>query len=87
MDFPHEKLHFICEIGEGSFGKVFLAKADGIMEEEVTTLVAVKTSVGKESPLKIISVNLFYPIRPDFTIGYTWLHIFIYLISFCRVPT
>ena len=49
MDYPKERLHFIREIGEGSFGKVFLAEADGIVEEELTTLVAVKTSVGKGS--------------------------------------
>ncbi|RWS06380.1 BDNF/NT-3 growth factors receptor-like protein, partial [Dinothrombium tinctorium] len=40
---PHEKLSYIQHLGEGAFGKVFLATVDFLTPDEPTTLVAVKT--------------------------------------------
>ena len=45
-EFPFEKLHFIRELGQGAFGTVLLADADGILEEGVKTLTAVKLLKG-----------------------------------------
>ena len=62
-DFRVGRLKFIGEIGEGSFGSVFLAEADGILEDGVTTLVAVKASIGKIVVLlpRWDFVHIFYP--------------------------
>ena len=46
-DYPGDKLKFTRLLGEGAFGQVFLAEAYGILEEGVTSLVAVKTATGK----------------------------------------
>ena len=52
MDYPGEELKFTRLLGEGAFGQVFLAEAYEILEEGVTTLVAVKTATGKNVLLK-----------------------------------
>ncbi|XP_065846343.1 muscle, skeletal receptor tyrosine-protein kinase-like isoform X2 [Oscarella lobularis] len=43
VQFPRSKLQITSQIGEGHFGKVYLAKAEGIRSDKETLLVAVKT--------------------------------------------
>ncbi|XP_072046628.1 fibroblast growth factor receptor 4-like [Amphiura filiformis] len=43
MDFPSEGIQYISHLGQGAYGQVFLGEATGIIDEGVTTLVAVKT--------------------------------------------
>ncbi|XP_006823978.2 LOW QUALITY PROTEIN: NT-3 growth factor receptor-like [Saccoglossus kowalevskii] len=38
-----ETIHFIRELGEGAFGRVYLGRCDNLTESDETTLVAVKT--------------------------------------------
>ena len=44
--FPRDQLTFVRELGQGAFGLVLLAKADGIIQRSEVTLVAVKTLKG-----------------------------------------
>ena len=44
--FSRENLHIIRELGHGEFGKVLLAKANGLLQGGDTLTVAVKTLKG-----------------------------------------
>ena len=43
LEFPVSRVEFLDPLGEGYFGKVFKGRAVGILADEKTTLVAVKT--------------------------------------------
>ena len=40
---PCEKIHFVRELGEGAFGRVYLALCENLSAEDDMTMVAVKT--------------------------------------------
>ncbi|XP_064382129.1 fibroblast growth factor receptor 4-like isoform X1 [Halichondria panicea] len=50
LDFPRQKLELQCELGKGKFGKVFQAKAHGMVSSlPHVNIVAVKTTLNNES--------------------------------------
>ena len=58
MEFPSDKLKLMQQIGQGAFGDVFLAEAEGILEDQVTTMVAVKRVAGRMSMTNVISIRI-----------------------------
>ena len=56
MDYPGDELKFIRLLGEGAFGQVFLAEAYGILEDGVTTMVAVKAA-GNNGTLELKEIS------------------------------
>jgi len=48
-EFPRSLLSLGCSLGEGAFGKVVRAEAQGILKKGVTTTVAVKMLKGKQA--------------------------------------
>ena len=53
MEFPSDRIKLMQQIGQGAFGDVFLAEAEGIVEDQVTTTVAVKITTGRIILFKI----------------------------------
>ena len=58
-EFPRQQLQLGKSLGEGAFGHVVQAQADGILKQVAVTTVAVKMLKGK-SLLSIQSVQLLF---------------------------
>ncbi|KAL9702565.1 hypothetical protein quinque_006083 [Culex quinquefasciatus] len=56
FEFPREKLTLGKKLGEGAFGKVFMAYADGLLQEGVTSTVAVKMLKDEYSDTEVLNL-------------------------------
>ena len=56
-EFPREQIRLLKVIGQGAFGKVFKAEADGIIEPNVTTTVAIKKLIGQADVFQSSIIN------------------------------
>ncbi|EDS26442.1 fibroblast growth factor receptor [Culex quinquefasciatus] len=56
FEFPREKLTLGKKLGKGAFGKVFMAYADGLLQEGVTSTVAVKMLKDEYSDTEVLDL-------------------------------